>query len=121
MKNYAITIKEILSKTVVTKADSLEDAIIKVSNAYHAGKIEIDLDVNEVIIDESEYCRGEISDEEATNRCYERFMDDKEILELAQEIARAEYEEENGTSWDEADKYEREDWVWSVFERLKGD
>lgn len=44
-----------------------------------------------------------------------------ELWRQAREIARVEYEEENGTSWDDADKYEREDRVWSVFERLKGE
>lgn len=42
-----------------------------------------------------------------------------ELWRKAREIARAEYEEENGASWDEADKYKREDCVWSVFDRLK--
>ena len=38
----------------------------------------------------------------------------------AQEIAREDYEEENGGgSWDDADKYEREDCVWHAYEQLR--
>ena len=44
-----------------------------------------------------------------------------ELWRKAREIAQAEYEEENGTSWNEADKYEREDWIWSAYEKLKGE
>ena len=37
----------------------------------------------------------------------------------AQRIAREKYNEEyGGDSWEEADKYEREDWVWAEFEVL---
>ena len=49
-----------------------------------------------------------------------RFTEKEVVLwRKAREIARAEYEEENGISWDDADKYEKEDHVWAVFERLK--
>ena len=50
-------------------------------------------------------------------------MDNKFNRELwvkAQEIAREKYNEEfGGDNWEEADKYEREDWVWAEYEALK--
>ena len=48
-------------------------------------------------------------------------MDDKRLWEKAQELAAKEYEEENGMSWEEADKYEREDYVWAAYYSLKED
>jgi hypothetical protein len=45
-------------------------------------------------------------------------MTDNKLWELAQKQAKKEYEEENG-SWDDADKYEREDWVFSAYMKLK--
>ena len=45
-------------------------------------------------------------------------MSDQELWKLAQEQAIKEYEEEHG-SWDDADKYEREDWVFSAYMKLK--
>jgi len=45
-------------------------------------------------------------------------MFDEKLWRIAQEQAAKEYEEECG-SWDDADKYEREDWVFSVYMRLK--
>jgi len=47
-----------------------------------------------------------------------------EMWERAQKLASSRYEEENNRSWEEADKYEREDYVHSEFEKLnnqKGD
>lgn len=43
--------------------------------------------------------------------------------DLAREKAKEEYEEEYGEgSWEErADKYEREDYVWAAYEKLKGE
>lgn len=45
-------------------------------------------------------------------------FDDKTLWEKAQEIAAKEYKEEY-VSWEDADKYEREDFVFSVYMRLK--
>lgn len=44
-----------------------------------------------------------------------------DLWRKARELAKEEYEEENGSSWEEADKYEKEDYVWAAFERLKGE
>lgn len=45
---------------------------------------------------------------------------ERELWIKAQEIAREEYEDENGGgSWDDADKYEREDFVWAAYEQLR--
>ena len=45
---------------------------------------------------------------------------DKILLLVAQEIAKKKYEEENGAeSWEDADKYEREDWVFAELDKLK--
>lgn len=118
MSVYAITIKEILSKTVVTNAKSLEEAIKKVEDAYIHGKIEVDLDVSEVLIDASErYENGIIPEEDAND--YEIFMDEKELWEKAIQIAKERYEEENG-DWEDADKYAKEDYVFDAYMELKG-
>ena len=45
---------------------------------------------------------------------------DIELWHKARELAKEEYEKNYG-DWEEADKYEREDYVWSAFERLKGE
>lgn len=45
-------------------------------------------------------------------------MSEQELWKLAQEQAIKEYEEEHG-SWDDAGKYEREDWVFSAYMKLK--
>ena len=45
-------------------------------------------------------------------------MFDKELWEAAQEQAKSEYEKEYGC-WEDADKYEREDWVFSRYMKLK--
>ena len=46
-------------------------------------------------------------------------MDEKKLLKQAQANAKEAYESEYGAgSWDEADKYEREDWVYTEYERL---
>ena len=49
-------------------------------------------------------------------------MNEKELWKLAQQKAKENYEQEYGTnSWEErADKYEREDYVWFEFEKLRG-
>ena len=46
---------------------------------------------------------------------------EKELWEKAQKIAKEKYEEECGwiSSWDEADKYEKQDCVFAEFEVLK--
>ena len=41
-----------------------------------------------------------------------------ELWDMAQEQAIKEYEEDYG-SWEDADKYEREDWVFSAYMKLK--
>ena len=46
-------------------------------------------------------------------------MTDDTLWTKAQEIAATEYEAENGESWEDADKHTREDWVFSVYTRLK--
>lgn len=43
---------------------------------------------------------------------------DNELWALAREQAIKEYEKECG-SWEEADKYEKEDWVFSAYMKLK--
>jgi hypothetical protein len=45
-------------------------------------------------------------------------MTDDKLWELAQKQAAKEYEEKCG-SWEDADKYEREDWVFSAYMKLK--
>ena len=48
-------------------------------------------------------------------------MTDQKLWELAQRIAKQNYEQEYGpNSWEEhADKYEREDYVWYEYEKIK--
>ena len=46
-------------------------------------------------------------------------MSDTQLWKEAQEIAAREYETETGSYWEDADSYEREDWVFSVYMRLK--
>lgn len=43
-----------------------------------------------------------------------------ELWRKAREIAKKNYEEENGGSWEEADKYETEDYVWAAYDKLRG-
>lgn len=45
-------------------------------------------------------------------------MFDEKLWKVAQKKAKKEYEEECGC-WEEADKYEREDWVFSRYIQLK--
>ena len=45
-------------------------------------------------------------------------MCDEKLWEMAREQAIKDYEKEHG-SWEEADKYEREDWVFSAYMKLK--
>lgn len=45
-------------------------------------------------------------------------MIDEKLWKLAQEQAIKEYEEEYGC-WEDVDKYEREDWVFSAYMKLK--
>ena len=56
-------------------------------------------------------------------------MDDKELWrqahialwDIARQDAKERYEEEyGGGSWEEADKYEREDYVWGSYHKIKG-
>ena len=45
---------------------------------------------------------------------------DKEKWKQAQKLAIEEYEEEyGGGSWEEADKYEKEDYVWDAYEKIE--
>ena len=44
----------------------------------------------------------------------------KELWKQAQEIAKEDYETNWGGSWDEADKYEREDFAFDAYEKLGG-
>lgn len=49
-------------------------------------------------------------------------MNDRELWKLTQQQAKEEYEKEFGEgSWEEADKYEREDYVFAKFFELKGE
>ena len=44
-----------------------------------------------------------------------------DLWKQAQKLAKENYEEENGLgSWDEADKYERQDWVFAEYDKLGG-
>ena len=45
-------------------------------------------------------------------------MFDEKLWKAAQKQAKKDYEEECG-SWEDADKYEREDWVFSAYMKLK--
>ena len=45
-------------------------------------------------------------------------MSDQELWKLAQEQAIKEYEEAY-SNWENADKYEREDWVFSAYMKMK--
>ena len=45
-------------------------------------------------------------------------MFDKKLWKAAQKQAKKEYEREYG-DWEDADKYEREDWVFSAYMKLK--
>lgn len=47
-------------------------------------------------------------------------MLDEKLWKAAQEQAKNEYEKECGC-WEDADKYEREDWVFSAYTKLKED
>lgn len=41
------------------------------------------------------------------------------LWEKAQKQAKQEYEKEHGGSWEDADKSEREDWVFSMYIKIK--
>lgn len=43
---------------------------------------------------------------------------EEKLWQMAQERARTKYEEEYG-SWEDADKYERGDWVFTEYMKLK--
>ena len=46
-------------------------------------------------------------------------MDDKELWNLAQQKAKEKYEEDTAEgAWEEADKYERQDYVFAAYLRL---
>lgn len=47
-------------------------------------------------------------------------MTDEKLWEMAQAKAKAEYEVEYG-SWEDADKEERSDWVFSIYLKLKAE
>lgn len=44
---------------------------------------------------------------------------ERELWEKAVETAPHRWSNENGGDWEAVDKYEREDFVWSIFEELK--
>lgn len=44
-----------------------------------------------------------------------------DLWRKAREIAKQMYEEDDQGDWEEADKYEREDYVWAAYEKLKGE
>ena len=46
---------------------------------------------------------------------------DKTLWEEARKKAKETYEEETGEDWENADKYEREDYVFAEYLRLKGE
>lgn len=46
-------------------------------------------------------------------------MFDEQLWKKAQKQAKKEYEKECGC-WEDADKYERQDWVFSEYTKLKG-
>lgn len=46
-------------------------------------------------------------------------MNEREVWEKAVELAPQRWHDENGGDWEEVDKYEREDFVWAIFEELK--
>ena len=48
-------------------------------------------------------------------------MTDEKLWKQAQELAAKEYEAENCEPWEDTDKYEREDWIFSVYTRLKAE
>ena len=43
---------------------------------------------------------------------------DKEKWKQAQKLAKVMYEEDDNGDWEEADKYEREDYVWAAYEKI---
>ena len=47
-------------------------------------------------------------------------MTDEKLWEIAQAQAKKEYEAEYG-GWEDADKEERSDWVFSIYTRLKAE
>jgi len=44
---------------------------------------------------------------------------ENELWEKAVEIAPQRWNDKNGGDWEDVDKYEREDYVWSIFYELK--
>lgn len=42
----------------------------------------------------------------------------KDSWEKAKSLAKQIYEEENGSSWEDADKYEKEDYIWAAYEKI---
>lgn len=45
--------------------------------------------------------------------------EDVVLWRKARELAKEMYENDDNGDWDEADKYEREDYVWAAYEKLK--
>ena len=71
-KYYLVTIEETLSRTVKVKANSLNEAAIKVENAY---------DNCEIVLDAEDFCDKEITAREATDEdlnLYEEVEEDEE-------------------------------------------
>lgn len=75
-------------------------------------------DIEDYISNVTDYCHKgfdivEVPDEE-------RELNERELWEIARFRAKKEYEENYG-DWEEADKYEREDYVWSAYKEIKAE
>ena len=46
---------------------------------------------------------------------------DDVLWKQAQELAQIEYEIENGELWDDADKYTKQDWTFSIYKILEAE
>lgn len=78
-KRYAVSVREILKRTVVVEAESIDEAIKKVQDAVDADKLLLDLeDFDERKITPSEYfpCGGEVPDGEDVSFYYHLGEDD---------------------------------------------
>ena len=50
-----------------------------------------------------------------------KFSEEEVVLwRKAREIAKENYEAEDQGDWEEANKYEREDYVWAAYDKLRG-
>ena len=130
LKAYAITVREILEKTICVEALSLDEAIDKVASAYSNEEIILEA---ETIVD-TEFVPscyagkdGIISESEIKFYEDEQWiaMDeaekDKELWKQAKLLAEAMYVEDDNGDWAEADKYEREDYIFAAYDKLKGE